>query len=118
MNYANQQNQHQKSPALTASLQQPRANLEKNQFAKGAARVIVVGWALFVGAAMTSQEALGIYESLSETIQTKRFRAGRDDEPLTVQPDLVVPGRGKMGETLESQVLQETPPSESEPQQN
>ena len=71
-----------------------------------------------MGAAVTSQEALGIYESLSETIQTRGFRAGRDDEPLTVQSELAVPGRGKMGETLESQVLQDTPPSESEPQQN
>ncbi|MBX9768212.1 MAG: hypothetical protein K2X47_13140 [Bdellovibrionales bacterium] len=69
---------------------------------------------LFVGASVTTQETLKAYESLSETIQTKRFRAGKDDDALTVQTELALPGRGKMGETLESQVLQDTPPSESE----
>jgi hypothetical protein len=69
---------------------------------------------LFVGSAMTSQETLKVYESLSEIIQARRFKAGKDDEALSVQSELVLPSRGKMGETLESQVLQDTPPSESE----
>lgn len=101
-------------PRVSLPLDQ-RVYPKRNRNAKGLSRLAVGTLvSLFVGASVTSEETLKVYESLSETIQTKRFRAGKDDEPLTVQAELAVPGRGKMGETLESQVLQDTPPSESE----